>query len=63
MITCRDPAAMTDAEQIAEIAELFATAYLRIHQRKRLAESARDEALCGHAGGGDSASPAEERVA
>lgn len=45
MITCRDPSAMTITEQLAELGEIFALAYLRLRQ-KALELSADSEALC-----------------
>jgi hypothetical protein len=53
---------MTLDEQVAEVSEILALAYLRLHQ-KCLEPTANHEALCEEHGGGDGAAPDQERVA
>jgi hypothetical protein len=62
MITCRDPAAMTITEQVGEIAEILATAYLRL-RHKCLEVSANHEALCHSTADIAGEVPVQERVA
>ena len=62
MITCRSPDAMSVVEQIAEVAEILALAYLRAHQ-KELELSRDPEALCRVTGDIDGESAVKEAVA
>lgn len=62
MITQRDPAAMTITEQLDEIGEIFALAYLRLRQ-KCLELSREPEALCHATAGVNGEATVKEAVA
>jgi len=62
VILIHDPAAMTLAERLAEVADLLAKAYLRLSKsrRKALEDCSQPEALCAAVNGPET--PRKERA-